>query len=246
MKGVILAGGYGARLMPLTKITNKHLVPVWNKPMIYYPLQTLIDAGIKDIIIITGPEYAGDFLRLLGSGKDFGVKLTFRLQDEAGGIAQALSMTEDFVGREKFIVILGDNIFEDNMGQAVREFEGSDEEAKIFLKEVPDAVRFGVAEIAGNRIVSIVEKPKEPKSNYAVVGLYMYSPGVFDIIRTLKPSQRGEFEQTDVNNEYVRRGKMSFSILVGFWSDAGTFPSLHRATEWIKSMEDAAVNPPVK
>jgi len=238
MKGVILAGGYGTRLMPITKITNKHLIPVWDKPMIYYPLKTLKDVGIDDVMIITGPDHAGDFLRLLGSGKDFGVRLTFRLQDDAGGIAQALWLAEDFLrGEKKFAVILGDNVFEDNLRKAVQDFVASGNEACVFLKTVTDPERFGVAEIRGNAIANIVEKPREPKSNYAVVGMYLYSSNVFEIIRTLKPSGRGELEITDVNNEYVRRGKMGFAILSGFWSDAGTFPSLHRAAEFARSKE---------
>lgn len=234
MKGVILAGGFGSRLHPLTKITNKHLLPIYNKPMIYYPLQTLIDTGIKDILVVAGPEHAGDFLRLLGSGKDFGVRLIYEIQDEAGGIAHALSLAEDFAGKESLVVILGDNIFEDSIKEYVKEFENK-KGARIFLKEVVDAKRFAVAELSGDKVINTEEKPKKPKTNYAVTGLYMYDKDVFDIIRTLKPSARGEYEITDVNNTYIKRDKMKARILKGFWSDAGTFESLYRAASWVKS-----------
>ncbi|CAG0971225.1 partial glucose-1-phosphate thymidylyltransferase, partial [Methanosarcinales archaeon] len=220
MKGIILAGGTGSRLYPLTKVTNKHLLPVYDKPMIYYPLQTLMDAGIKDIMIVSGRGHAGHFLELLGSGADIGVHFTFEIQEQAGGIAQALGLAEDFADKEDVAVILGDNIFQDNVYKAVESFKSG---ARIFLKEVPDAKRFGVAEIKGNKIISIEEKPKLPKSNLAVAGLYIYDPSVFEIIRTLKPSGRGELEITDVNNEFIRIGKMDFSMLYGYWSDAGTF-----------------------
>jgi glucose-1-phosphate thymidylyltransferase len=226
MKGVILAGGTGSRLYPLTKITNKHLLPVYDKPMIYYPLQTLIDAGLDEIMIVSGRGHAGHFLELLGSGAEFGVHLTYEIQEEAGGIAQALGLAKDFADKDDVVVILGDNIFQDSVRDAVQSFDSG---ARIFLKEVPDASRFGVAEIAGDRIVSIEEKPALPKSSYAVTGLYLYGNDVFDVISTLKPSGRGELEITDVNNEYIRRGAMSFSVLRGFWSDAGTFESLLRA-----------------
>ncbi len=225
MKGVICAGGTGSRLMPLTKVTNKHLLPVFDKPMIYYPLQTLIDAGIKEILIVSGPGHAGHFLNLLGSGKDFGVKLSYTLQEEAGGIAQALALAEDFAEGENIAVILGDNIYEDRF-----DFSGFKSGAKIFLKAVPDPQRFGVAEMSGDRIVSLEEKPKKPKSDYAVTGLYLYDSTVFDVIRTLKPSGRGELEITEVNDYYVKSGKMKFEALMGFWSDAGTFESLHRSS----------------
>jgi glucose-1-phosphate thymidylyltransferase len=234
MKGIILAGGTGSRLYPLTKVTNKHLLPVYDRPMIYYPLQTLLTAGITDIMIISGRGHAGHFLELLGSGADFGARLTYEIQDEAGGIAQALSLTEDFADDEPVAVILGDNIFQDNIRSAMESFNSG---ARIFLKEVPDANRFGVAEIKGNRIVSIEEKPVVPKSNLAVTGLYIYDPGVFDIIHTLKPSDRGELEITDVNNEYIRMGEMSYSVLKGYWSDAGTFESLFRASELVRDMD---------
>ena len=226
MKGIILAGGTGSRLYPLTKVTNKHLLPVYDRPMIYYPLQTLISAGINDILIVSGRGHAGHFLELLGSGAEFGVRLTYEIQEEAGGIAQALSLTEGFADDEPVAVILGDNIFKDNICSAMESFNSG---ARIFLKEVPDAKRFGVAEIKGDRIVSVEEKPVVPKSNLAVTGLYIYDRGVFDIIHALEPSGRGELEITDVNNEYIRMGEMSYSVLEGYWSDAGTFDSLLRA-----------------
>ncbi|MCX9087305.1 MAG: sugar phosphate nucleotidyltransferase [Candidatus Methanoperedens sp.] len=239
MKGIILAGGTGSRLYPLTKVTNKHLLPVYDKPMIYYPLQTLMDAGIKDIMIVSGRGHAGHFLELLGSGADIGVHFTFEIQEQAGGIAQALGLAEDFADKEDVAVILGDNIFQDNVYKAVESFKSG---ARIFLKEVPDAKRFGVAEIKGNKIISIEEKPKLPKSNLAVAGLYIYDPSVFEIIRTLKPSGRGELEITDVNNEFIRIGKMDFSMLYGYWSDAGTFESLFRASELVRNMKSEKPN----
>ncbi len=226
MKGVILAGGTGSRLLPLTKVTNKHLLPIYYKPMIYYPLQTLLDAGIGEIMIVSGRGHAGHFLELLGSGEDWGARFTYQIQEQAGGIAQALGLAERWADDEDITVILGDNIFEDNIKDAVASFRTG---AHIFLKEVPDAQRFGVAEIKGNQILSIEEKPKKPKSKYAVTGLYIYDAGVFSVIQTLKPSGRGELEITDVNNDYVNKGKMGFSILDGFWSDAGTFESLLKA-----------------
>jgi glucose-1-phosphate thymidylyltransferase len=226
MKGIILAGGTGSRLYPLTKVTNKHLLPVYDKPMIFYPLNTLVNAGITEIMIVSGRGHAGHFLELLGSGVDFGVSLTYEIQEGAGGIAQALGLARRFSDNDNVTVILGDNIFEDPVRDAVQSFRSG---ARIFLKEVPDAHRFGVAEISGEKIVSIEEKPQNPKSSLAVTGLYIYDAGVFDIIRTLKPSQRGELEITDVNNDYIRREAMTFSRLHGFWSDAGTFDSLLRA-----------------
>lgn len=233
MKGIILAGGTGSRLYPLTKVTNKHLLPIYDKPMIYYPLQTLVNAGMEDIMIISGRGHAGHFLELLGSGSEFGVNLTYEIQEEAGGIAQALGLAEDFADNESVAVILGDNIFQDNVRDEVWSFKSG---AKIFLKEVPDSNRFGVAEIKGERIISIEEKPAAPKSNLAVTGLYIYDTEVFDVIHTLKPSARGELEITDVNNEFIRTGKMSYSVLSGFWSDAGTFESLFRASELVRNM----------
>jgi glucose-1-phosphate thymidylyltransferase len=232
MKGVILAGGTGSRMMPCTKVTNKHLLPVYNKPMIYYPLEKLIESGIKDILIVSGPGHAGHFLNLLGSGKEFGVRLTFEIQDEAGGIAQALGLAEDFADKGPVTVILGDNIFEDSIRLDVKNFLGG---ARVFLKEVDSPQRFGVAELKNDRVVNIEEKPKNPKSKYAVTGLYIYDNDVFDVIKTLKPSGRGELEITDVNNHYIKKGKMQASMLKGFWSDAGTFDSLMRASQLVKN-----------
>lgn len=229
MKGIVLAGGNGRRLGPITNITNKHLLAVYDKPMIFYPLQTLIDAGIKDILIVTGKEFAGGFLRLLSSGRDFGCRFWYEVQDEAGGIAQALGLAENFVDGEKSAVILGDNIFEDNFLENVREFEKAKSGARIFLKDVPDANRFGVAELKEDKVVNIEEKPKNPKTNFAVTGFYMYDSAVFDIIRKLKPSNRGELEITDVNNYYIQQGTMKANMVKGEWTDAGTFESLFRA-----------------
>jgi glucose-1-phosphate thymidylyltransferase len=234
MKGIILAGGKGTRLSPLTKVTNKHLLPIYNKPMIFHPLETLTKAGIKKILIVTGGDDIGDFMKLLGSGSNFGVDFTYKVQDESGGIAQAIYLAKDFAGDDKVVVILGDNVFEDDMSEFVNDFENSDFEAMVFLKEVNDAQRFGVAEIDGEKIISIEEKPKYPKSNLAVTGLYMYNSRVFDIIKTLKPSMRGELEITDVNNNYIKAGTMTFRTLDGFWSDAGTFDSMHKATNFVK------------
>jgi len=235
MKGVILAGGTGSRLYPLTKVTNKHLLPVYDKPMIYYPIRTLVNAGIKEIMIVSGKGHAGHFLELLGSGSELGVRLTYEIQDEAGGIAQALGLAEDFADNGPITMILGDNIFQDNIQESVKYFTSG---ARIFLKEVPDAHRFGVAEIGGDRIVSIEEKPIVPKSNLAVTGLYIYDSRVFKIIHNLKPSGRGELEITDVNNAYVKMGEMEYSVLNGFWSDAGTFESLFRASELVKNLNN--------
>lgn len=231
MKGIILAGGTGSRLMPLTKVTNKHLLPIYNKPMIYYPLQTLIDAGIRDILIVSGPGHAGHFLNLLGSGIEFGVRIRYDIQEEAGGIAQALSLAEQFADDGPVAVILGDNIFEDSFKDEVQSFK---EGGAIFIKEVADPHRFGVAELSGNRVIGIEEKPKKPKSNYCVTGLYLYDSEVFHIISTLKPSGRGELEITDVNNHYVKTGNMKAYFVTGFWSDAGTFDSLLKASILIR------------
>ena len=231
MKGIILAGGLGSRLAPLTRITNKHLLPVYNKPMIYYPIETLIKAGITDIMIVTGGNHAGDFLRLMGNGKDFGLKhLNYTYQEGEGGIAAALSLAEYFADGESICVVLGDNIIERNIVKAVRDFKEQGTGAKILLKEVPDPERFGVAEIENDRLVNIVEKPKNPRSNLAVIGIYLYDPRVFDIVKTLKPSDRGELEITDVNNAYVKDGTMTWEMLDGWWTDAGTFESLLRAS----------------
>lgn len=230
MKGVILAGGLGTRLMPLTRVTNKHLLPIYNKPMIYYPIQTLVNAGIEDIMIVTGGNDAGDFLRLLGNGSEFGLRdLHYTYQVGEGGIADALRLAEHFADGDKIVVVLGDNIIEGNIRRAVGEFFAQGKGAKILLKEVPDPERFGVAEIKDGRIVGIEEKPKKPKTNLAVIGIYMYDRQVFDYIRTLKPSGRGEFEITDVNNTYIEQGTLTYDILDGWWTDAGTFESLHRA-----------------
>lgn len=229
MKGVILAGGTGTRLMPLTKVTNKHLLPVYDKPMIYYPLQKLIDAGIKDIMLVSGKGHAGHFLELLGSGKDFGVTLSYAVQETAGGIAQALALAEEFADTESICVILGDNIFEDK-------FDVSDftDGARIYLKNVANPERFGVATIKDGCVVAITEKPKKPASNYAVTGFYVYDNTVFDRIKKLKPSGRGELEITQVNDEYVKEGRMDTRYVKGFWSDAGTFESLFMASELVR------------
>jgi len=234
MKGVILAGGLGTRLSPLTKITNKHLLPIFDRPMIYYPIQTLVDAAITDILIVTGGNNAGDFLRLLGNGKQFGLKhLNYTYQEGEGGIADALKLAEHFADGQPICVILGDNIVEKSIASAAKRFRHQGAGAKILLKEVSDPHRFGVAEIEGDHIVSIEEKPKAPKSNYAVTGIYMYDETVFDIARTLKPSARQELEITDVNNAYIARGEMTWELLDGWWTDAGTFESLYRATRLV-------------
>jgi glucose-1-phosphate thymidylyltransferase len=230
MKGVILAGGLGTRLAPLTKITNKHLLPIYDKPMIFYPLEALILAGITDIMIVTGGNYAGDFLRLIGNGKEFGLKhINYTYQEGEGGIAAALSLAEYFADQESVCVVLGDNIIERNIAKAVHDFETQKVGAKIMVKEVPDPERFGVAEIRDGRLTGIEEKPAKPKSNLAVIGFYLYDHSVFDIIKTLKPSGRGELEITDVNNAYIEAGTMTWEMLEGWWTDAGTFESLLRA-----------------
>lgn len=220
MKGIVLAGGTGSRLYPLTKVTNKHLLPVGNKPMIYYPIEKLTEAGIEEILIVTGTEHMGDVVNLLGSGKDFGCRFTYKVQDEAGGIAQALGLAENFCGDEPMTVILGDNIFEAGLSKALGNFDGTG--AQILIKQVEDPERFGVAELEEDRIIGIEEKPDEPKSEFAVTGIYMYDPQVFDLIRNLKPSDRGELEITDVNNHYIENGTMKYSVLDGWWTDAGT------------------------
>jgi glucose-1-phosphate thymidylyltransferase len=231
MKGVILAGGLGTRLRPLTLVTNKHLLPVYDRPMIYYPIQTLLNAGINEILLVTGGDHAGDFLKLLGNGKSLGIKeLHYTYQDGEGGIAEALKLAEDFAEGGKIAVVLGDNLIEKNIRPAVSDFFSQPRGAKVLLKEVPDPHRFGVAEITDGRITRIVEKPKEPKSNLAVTGLYFYDNEVFEIAKTLKPSQRGELEITDVNTHYMERGDLTFDVLDGWWTDAGTFESLHRAS----------------
>ncbi|MDD5195561.1 MAG: sugar phosphate nucleotidyltransferase [Candidatus Omnitrophica bacterium] len=238
MKGVILAGGLGSRLSPLTKITNKHLLPVFDKPMIYYPLRTLVEAGIKDILIVTGGNHAGEFLRLLGNGKDFGLKeIHYTYQTGEGGIADALRLAEDFAEGGKITVILGDNIFESSIKPYVEKFIMQERGAKILLKKVPHSQRFGVATFSKNRVTNIEEKPKKPKSHYAVSGLYMYDSRVFDFIRELKKSRRGEYEITDINNQYLKEGTLTYDILKGFWTDAGTFKSLLRANILIAKHE---------
>ena len=233
MKGIILAGGTGSRLYPLTKVTNKHLLPVYDKPMIYYPLQTLINAGIKEVLLVSGKGHAGHFLELLGSGSEFGINITYEVQETAGGIAQALSLAENFVDNENLIVILGDNIFQDDITPYVNSFISG---AHIFLKEVDDAARFGVAQIDESKgiVLDVEEKPKEPKSNFAVTGLYMFDKTVFDIIRKLKPSNRGELEITDVNNDYIKQKIMGYSVLKDKWTDAGTFDSLLKAAQIVR------------
>ncbi len=234
MKGIVLAGGTGSRLFPLTKITNKHLLPIYDKPMVYYPIQTLVDAGITDIMLVTGGRNSGDFLRLLGNGKEFGLKhLNYTYQEGEGGIAEALALTEHFAEGDQICVILGDNLIEGNIRKAVDEFREQKTGARIFLKEVTDAQRFGVAELQGKKIVGIEEKPAAPKSNYAVTGIYLYDGSVFDKCRVLKPSGRGELEITDVNNAYIREGTMTYSVLDGWWTDAGTFESLLRAANLV-------------
>jgi glucose-1-phosphate thymidylyltransferase len=234
MKGIILAGGLGTRLHPLTKVTNKHLLPVYDKPMIYYPIRTLINGGIQDILIVTGGNDAGDFLRLIGNGKEFGLKhINYTYQEGQGGIADALSLAEFFADKENICVVLGDNIIENNIREAVEAFQRQQRGAKIMLKEVPDPQRFGVPVLDGDRVVRIEEKPKEPKSTYAIIGIYMYDNTVFDIIKTLKPSDRGELEITDVNNVYIDRGEMTWDILDGWWTDAGTFESLLKASQLV-------------
>lgn len=234
MKGVILAGGLGTRLSPLTRVTNKHLLPVYNKPMIYYPLEALIKAGIEDILIVTGGNNAGDFLKLLGNGSDFGLKhLNYTYQEGEGGIAEALGLAEFLCDKDKVCVILGDNIIEKNIVKAVQDFEKQPRGAKIILKEVPDPERFGVPVFEGQRIVRIEEKPKNPGSHHAVTGIYLYDNTVFKIIKMLKPSDRGEMEITDVNNAYIERGEMTWEGLEGWWTDAGTFESLLLANQLV-------------
>jgi len=234
MKGVILAGGTGSRLYPLTKVTNKHLLPVSKKPMIYHPIEKLCEAGITEILIVTGVDHMGDVVNLLGSGKEFKCRFTYKVQDEAGGIAQALGLAEHFAGGEKIVAILGDNIFEESLKSAVSRFEKQASGAKLLLKQVKDPTRFGVAEVKGDKIINIVEKPKDPKSDLIVTGIYMYDHTVYEIIRKLKPSARGELEITDVNNEYLRRGEISYEVIKGWWTDAGTFETLELATHLIE------------
>lgn len=231
MKGIILAGGLGTRLHPLTLITNKHLLPVYDKPMVLYPLETLKNSGVSEIMIVCGKEHAGDFMNFLGSGKQYGVKLSYALQSGAGGIAEALSLAEDFTDKEKIAVILGDNIFEDNF---LRDIELFDKGARVFLKKVEDPRRFGIAEMKNNKIIAIEEKPQGPKSDYATTGFYLYNCDVFDKIRKLTPSKRGELEITDVHNMYINEGNLFHGFISGFWSDTGTFESLLKTSSWVE------------
>lgn len=231
MKGIILAGGTGSRLYPLTKVTNKHLLPVGKYPMIFHSVYKLSQAGVRDILIVTGKDHMGDVVNLLGSGKEMGVSFTYKVQDEAGGIAQALGLAEHFVGDDQMIVILGDNVFEDDLSTFVENFRKQENGAKILIQEVHDPQRYGVPELEGNNILSIEEKPKAPKSNYAVTGIYMYDSNVFEIVKTLRPSGRGELEITDVNNAYIDRDELTYDVLEGWWTDAGTHASLAKANE---------------
>ncbi|MDR2431350.1 MAG: NTP transferase domain-containing protein [Candidatus Margulisbacteria bacterium] len=234
MKGIVLAGGTGSRLYPLTKVTNKHLLPVGRKPMIYYPIERLLEAGIKEILIVTGTEHMGAVVNLLGSGKDFGCRFTYKVQDEAGGIAQALGLAENFAGGDAVTVILGDNIFQDNLTEYLKAYQKQGGGAKLLLKEVPDPQRYGVAEVKDRLIAGIEEKPRKPKSNNAVTGIYIYDKKVFDYIKTLRPSGRGELEITDVNNKYIADRRCTYDVLRGFWTDAGTLESLRNATELVE------------
>jgi len=234
MKGIVLAGGLGTRMNPLTKVTNKHLLPIYDKPMIYYPIELMVDAGIRDILIVTGGKNAGDFLRLLGNGREFGLNhINYTYQEGEGGIAEALSLAEFFADQQPICVILGDNILEGSISHYVSNFKKQASGARILLKEVTDPQRFGVPEIQGSRIIRIDEKPAHPASRYAVTGIYMYDQTVFDIIKTLKPSKRGELEITDVNNAYIKQGNMQYDILDGWWTDAGTFESLLHASNLV-------------
>lgn len=243
MKGIILAGGTGSRLNPLTKVTNKHLLPVYNKPMIYYPLFTLKNAGITNVMIVSGAGHAGDFLELLGSGAALGMRISYEVQEEAGGIAQALGMTEHFASNEKVVVMLGDNIFEDDISATVAEFKSQPRGAAVFLKSVKNPSAYGVAEIVDGELVKIVEKPQEPKSDLAVTGLYMYDPQVYDAILGLKPSHRNELEITDVNNFYLEQGTLKYKVLDGFWGDCGeSFDSLVEASRLVQGSYLARVH----
>ncbi|SDN34957.1 glucose-1-phosphate thymidylyltransferase [Paenibacillus sp. yr247] len=236
MKGIILAGGTGSRLSPLTKVTNKHLLPVGKYPMIFHSVAKLKQADISNILIVTGKEHMGDVVNLLGSGRDIGVTFTYKVQDEAGGIAQALDLAEHFVGNDKMVVILGDNVFEESIVPFVNNFRSQKTGAKILIQEVQDPQRYGVADLQGDKILSIEEKPLEPKSNYVVTGIYMYHNSVFDIVKTLKPSARKELEITDVNNSFIERNELTFDILHGWWTDAGTHASLAKANELAKDL----------
>ena len=233
LKGVVLAGGTGSRLMPLTKVTNKHLLPVGHEPMIYYPIAKLTSVGVKEILIVTGVEYIGDVVSLLGSGREFGCRFTYKVQDEAGGIAEALGLAEGFAHGQPVAVILGDNIFQASLKAYADNFIAQKIGARVLLKEVAEPQRFGVAEVSDGKVINIEEKPEQPKSDYIITGIYFYDAGVFDIIRTLKPSGRGELEITDVNNAYIEKGQLAYDILDGWWTDAGTFASLNKANELV-------------
>jgi glucose-1-phosphate thymidylyltransferase len=239
LRGIVLAGGTGSRLMPLTKVTNKHLLPVGQKPMIFYPIEKLTAIGIEEILIVTGVEHMGDVVSLLGSGSNFGCRFTYKVQDQAGGIAQALALAENFAKDRLMAVILGDNIFQAGLKSYAEKFVAQQSGARILLKQVPHPQRFGVAELSGDRIIGIEEKPERPKSDFAVTGIYFYDGGVFDIIKTLKPSDRGELEITHVNQDYIAKGQLAYDIIDGWWTDAGTFESLNTANELV------AKEPPV-
>lgn len=235
VKGVVLAGGLGSRLSPLTKVTNKHLLPIYDKPMVYYAIQALKDVGITEVLLVTGGKSAGDFMQLIGNGAEFGLNsVSYAYQEKEGGIAEALLLAEHFADGRPITVVLGDNLFEEGIGQAVEGFAGG---ARLLLKEVPDPERFGVPELEGDRVTKIIEKPLDPPSSYAVTGVYVYDGRVFDVIKTLEPSARGELEITDVNNTYIKWGEMSYGILSGWWTDAGTFDSLLRANELVARKE---------
>jgi glucose-1-phosphate thymidylyltransferase len=236
MKGIILAGGTGSRLYPLTKVTNKHLLPVGKYPMIFHSVFKLKEAGIQNILVVTGKDHMGDVVNLLGSGREMGVTFTYKVQDEAGGIAQALDLAEHFVGSDQMVVILGDNVFSDSIATYVNNFKQQQLGARILIQKVHDPKRYGVAELEGEKILSIEEKPQNPKSNYAVTGIYMFDSSVFDIVKTLKPSGRGELEITDVNNAYIERNQLTYDILQGWWTDAGTHESLTKANELAKNL----------
>ena len=240
MKGIVLAGGLGSRLFPLTRITNKHLLPVFDQPMIYYPIRCLVEAGIHDILVVTGGSSAGDFLKLLRNGTEFGLsRIHYAYQEGEGGIAAALSLAEDFADKEPVCVVLGDNILENSIAAFVKKFRHQGSGAKILLSEVPDPQRFGVPVIEDDRILRIEEKPADPKSSYAVIGVYMYDNRVFEIIKTLKPSGRGELEITDVNNQYIEGGDLTWDVIDGWWTDAGTFDSLLHASNLVAEMRGA-------
>jgi glucose-1-phosphate thymidylyltransferase len=237
IKGVILAGGTGSRLFPLTKVTNKHLLPIGREPMIFHPIKKLLNAGVRDILIVTGTEHMGAVVQLLGSGEDFGGRFTYKVQDQAGGIAQALGLAEDFVGHNRMVVILGDNIFQGSIASHVDAFSKQESGARILIKEVPDPTRYGVAELDGDKIISIEEKPAAPKSSYCVTGVYFYDNRVFSLVRNLEPSRRGELEITDVNNAYIESSELTYGILDGWWTDAGTFDSYAHANQLLNDRD---------